>query len=98
GGLQAVAQLAVAGLAVGAARVKPADRFALAAAVLLAVQLTAGHWFYLYLAWVLPLVFVALLRRYDIARSTGSIDSARRDPSAQRTSTAISQGSSVAVS
>ncbi|MEA2125982.1 MAG: hypothetical protein QOI80_2764, partial [Solirubrobacteraceae bacterium] len=35
GGLQVVAQLAVAGLAVGAARVKPADRFALAAAVLL---------------------------------------------------------------
>jgi hypothetical protein len=98
GALQIVAQVVVAAFAVAAARVRAADRFALAAAVLLAAQLTAGHWFYLYLAWILPLVFVALLRRYDSGLNTGSIDVARRDPSSQRTSTAISHGSSVAVS
>jgi hypothetical protein len=97
GGLQLVAQLAVAALALAAARAQPADRYALAAAILLAAQLTAGHWFYLYLGWLLPVVFVALLRRYDAGLSTGSIDAARREES-QRTSTAISQGSSVAVS
>jgi hypothetical protein len=107
-GAQVAAQLAVAGLAVAAARVKHTERFALAAAILLAAQLTAGHWFYLYLDWLLPLVFVALLEPYRpvsaqaltgpyaSGRSTGSIDAARREPS-QRTSTAISHGSSVAV-
>jgi hypothetical protein len=33
---------------------------ALAAAVLIAFQLTATHWFYLYVVWFAPLVFVAL--------------------------------------
>ncbi len=88
---QLLAQLAVVGLAVVAARMKHADRYALAAAVLLAAQLTAGHWFYLYLGWVLPVVLVAL-----IGRSTGSIDSARPS-SPTRTSTPLSHGSSVAV-
>jgi hypothetical protein len=97
GALQVVAQVALAGFALAAARMHHADRYALAAAVLLAAQLTAGHWFYLYLDWILPLTFVALLQCYDSGRSTGSIDVAR-DPSSQRTSTAISQGSSVAVS
>jgi hypothetical protein len=34
---------------------------ALAAAVLIALQLGADHWFYLYIPWFAPLVFVALL-------------------------------------
>ena len=34
---------------------------ALAAAVLIALQLTVDHWFYLYLVWFAPLVWVALL-------------------------------------
>ena len=34
---------------------------ALAAAVVIAVQLTAIHWFYLYIVWFLPLVLVAVL-------------------------------------
>jgi len=34
---------------------------ALAAAVLIALQLTADHWFYLYLVWFAPLTWVALL-------------------------------------
>jgi hypothetical protein len=36
---------------------------ALAAAVLLAVQLSLSYWFFLYIAWVAPLIFVALLCR-----------------------------------
>ena len=35
---------------------------ALAAAVTIAVQLTAGHWFYFYVVWFLPFVLVATLR------------------------------------
>ena len=34
---------------------------ALGAAVLIAVQLTIEHWFYLYIPWFLPFLFVALL-------------------------------------
>jgi hypothetical protein len=34
---------------------------ALAAAVLIALQLGVEHWFYLYIPWFAPLVFVALL-------------------------------------
>jgi hypothetical protein len=41
---------------------------ALAAGVLIAVQLTADHWFYLYIPWFLPLVAAALL---DTRRPTG---------------------------
>jgi hypothetical protein len=33
---------------------------ALAAAVLIAVQSTADHWFYLYIPWFAPLVLIAL--------------------------------------
>jgi glycosyl transferase family 87 len=92
---QLVAQLAVAVLAVAVAR-RGGDRFALAAALLVAVQLTAGHWFYLYLDWFLPVALVALLAPYAAGRSTGSTAAAVRGESAQRTSTALSQGSSVA--
>ncbi len=98
GALQLVAQIVVAALALAAARVKHSDRYALAAAILLAAQLTAGHWFYLYLGWVLPIMLVALTRPYVSGRSTGSIDSARAGgPGSQRISTALSHGSSVAV-
>jgi hypothetical protein len=39
----------------------PAQVAALAAAVTIAVQLPAVHWFYLYIVWFLPLVLVAVL-------------------------------------
>jgi hypothetical protein len=39
----------------------PARLAALSAAVLLGVQLTANYWSYLYLAWVVPGIVVALL-------------------------------------
>jgi hypothetical protein len=37
---------------------------ALGAAVLIVVQLAATHWFYLYVAWFVPFVFVAVLGAY----------------------------------
>jgi hypothetical protein len=40
---------------------------ALGAAVLIALQLTAEHWFYLYVVWFAPLVFVALFAAYRTA-------------------------------
>lgn len=39
----------------------PAQVAALGAATVIAVQLPAMHWFYLYIVWFLPLVLVAVL-------------------------------------
>ena len=39
----------------------PATLAALAAAVLIALQLAVDHWFYLYLVWFAPLVWIAIL-------------------------------------
>jgi hypothetical protein len=39
----------------------PAQVAALAAALIIAVQLPALHWFYLYIVWFLPLVLIAVL-------------------------------------
>jgi hypothetical protein len=41
-------------------RKSPMQVAALAAAVMIAVELTAAHWFYLYIVWFAPMVFVAL--------------------------------------
>jgi hypothetical protein len=61
--LQSVARVAAAALALGVAfwpRRKTAIQVAaLAGAVTIAVQLTAGHWFYFYVVWFLPFVLVA---------------------------------------
>ena len=74
GGLQLAAQLLAAAFAVGVAFLRPSDPralAALAAAVLIALQLAVDHWFYLYLVWFAPLVWVALLTRGGgSARST----------------------------
>ncbi len=57
-----VATLALAGFAATLPRRKePLELAALTAAILLAVQLSLTHWFYLYLPWVLPFVVLALL-------------------------------------
>jgi hypothetical protein len=70
GGVQVVFQAAViaglagAGLAVWRDRSLAADArrmAALGAAILLAVQLAANYWSVTYLAWVFPLLAVALL-------------------------------------
>jgi hypothetical protein len=63
--LQPVARVATAALAVAVAlwprRKTPAQIAALAAAVVIAVQLGATHWFYFYVVWFLPLVLAATL-------------------------------------
>jgi hypothetical protein len=62
--LQTALKIAVAGLALLVAflprRRDPVTVAALGAAVLIAVQLTVEHWFYLYLPWFLPLLLVAI--------------------------------------
>jgi hypothetical protein len=62
--LQPVVRAAVFALALGVAvypRFKtPLQVAALAAAVTIAVQLTATHWFYFYVVWFLPFVLVAI--------------------------------------
>ncbi len=68
GWLQTAVQVGTLALAVAVAFV-PRRRSAiqvaaLAAAVLVAVQLGVTHWFYLYIVWFAPLVFVALLAGY----------------------------------
>jgi hypothetical protein len=65
--LHTLAQVAAVGLGIAVAFV-PRRRdlvgvAALAAAVLLAVQLSLTYWFFLYIAWIAPLVFIALLCR-----------------------------------
>jgi len=47
----------------------PAQLTALAAAVLIAVQLTSSYWFYFYVVWFAPFVLIALFA-LDIPRST----------------------------
>jgi hypothetical protein len=63
--LQTVVKLGAAALALLVAfvprRRDPVVVAALGAAVLIALQLTVEHWFYLYIAWFLPFLFVALL-------------------------------------
>ena len=73
--LQPVARVLAAALAVGVAfwpRVKtPLQVAALAAAVTIAVQLTAAHWFYFYVVWFLPFVLVAAFAsQREITRSS----------------------------
>ena len=62
--LQPIARGVAVALAVGVAfvpRIKtPVQIAALAAAVTIAVQLTATHWFYFYVVWFLPFALVAM--------------------------------------
>jgi glycosyl transferase family 87 len=67
--LHAAVKVAAIGLALLVAfvprRRDPVTVAALGAGVLIALQLTVDHWFYLYLPWFLPFLFVALLARRD---------------------------------
>jgi hypothetical protein len=71
GWLQDLTKGAAAGLALLAAFVprRPDLRqiAALGAAILIAVELTATHWFYLYIVWFVPFLFVALFAAHDRA-------------------------------
>jgi hypothetical protein len=67
GWLQSVVKVGVVALALLIA-FRPRERdavtvAALGAAAIIALQLTVDHWFYLYLPWFLPFLFVALLAR-----------------------------------
>jgi hypothetical protein len=84
GWLQAAMKAAAAALAVLAAFVprRPDMRqlAALGAAVLLAVELTATHWFYLYIVWFLPFVFVAVMAGHATTLSERPAAEPKREP------------------
>jgi hypothetical protein len=65
--LRVIVEVATVGLGIAVAflprRKDLVGLAALAAAVLIAVQLSLTYWFFLYLAWIAPLVFIALLAR-----------------------------------
>jgi hypothetical protein len=76
------AAIAFAGvLALGVAfvprRKSPMQVAALAAAVMIAIELTADHWFYLYIVWFAPLVLVAAFLPLRTAVPPGPLDSPR---------------------
>ncbi len=106
GALQAMAQVAAIAFAFGVAFLRPAAASgtaalaALAAAVLIALQLAVDHWFYLYLVWFAPLVWVALLGDAQPAgRRICSIESAaprRRRPDQDRVDPRVLVGGVVA--
>jgi hypothetical protein len=58
---------------------------ALAAAVIVALQLGVTHWFYLYIVWFFPLVMVALLGRYGEPADPASRLTAQARRSEERT-------------
>ena len=62
-------------------RKTPAQVAALAAAVVIAVQLGATHWFYFYVVWFLPLVLAAL---FVVAAGAGSADPRLEQPQGRR--------------
>ncbi|MEK6325901.1 MAG: glycosyltransferase 87 family protein [Actinomycetota bacterium] len=77
--LRPIVRAGAIALALGVAllprRKTPAQVAALAAAVLIAVQLGATHWFYFYVVWFLPLVLVALFvtqRGEELNRSSSA--------------------------
>jgi Glycosyltransferase family 87 len=76
--LQTLVKVAAVGLALAVAfvprRVDERQVAALGAAVLIALQLAVTHWFYLYVVWFAPFVFVAMFGAYR-----------ERAPTAERT-------------
>jgi hypothetical protein len=70
--LQTVVKVLAAALALLVAfvprRKSPVQAAALGAAVLLALELTLTHWFYLYIVWFFPLVLIALLSQVQLDR------------------------------
>jgi hypothetical protein len=83
--LQTVLKAAAVGLALLVAFVprRPDLRqtAALGAAVLIAVQLAATHWFYLYVVWFVPFVFVALFAAHGRTLRQPSVEAAaEREP------------------
>ena len=80
-----VAELCAGALALALALVpRRADIIGLAAAcaaILIAVQLSMEHWFYLYIPWFFPLVMLALFGRYGVgAGASGPARDAASEP------------------
>jgi hypothetical protein len=77
GTLQDVAKALAAGLAVLVAfvprRPSPLQTAALGAAVLIALELTLTHWFYLYIVWFFPFVLIALLGQQTFVDESDSL-------------------------
>jgi len=93
--LQTTLKLLAASLAVAVAFV-PRRRSvrqvaALGAAVLIAVELTATHWFYFYLVWFAPLAFVAILGAYRCSADEAWPSVPPRRPSALRGPRAVAR-------
>ena len=53
---------------------------ALGAALLIGLEITVDHWFYLYIPWFLPFLFIALLARSESREESGPRQPARREP------------------
>jgi hypothetical protein len=83
GWLQSIVKGAATGLAVLAAFRPSAPDLrqiaAMGAAILIAVELTATHWFYLYIVWFVPFILVALF-----AAHVGAPVERREEPEAER--------------
>ncbi len=79
--LHTAVKLAAVALALAVALVPrertPAQIGALGAAVMISVQLTAEHWFYLYIVWFLPLLLLAIAFRPERAQPARSLPPAR---------------------
>lgn len=64
---------------------------ALAAVLLIGVELATSHWFYLYIVWFTPALLAALLGEYGISNWRTPVE---RPDSSESITTAFSQGSS----
>jgi hypothetical protein len=86
--LQTAVKAAAAGLALLVAfvprRKDPRQVAALGAAVIVAVQLSMTHWFYLYVVWFLPFALVAMLGAYrpPAGARSPAVKAERREPEA----------------
>jgi glycosyl transferase family 87 len=96
GWAQDVAKVAALGLALTVAivpaRKTPLQLAALGAAVLIAVQLTLSHWFYLYVVWWFPLAAIAFLARPLAGSFDGSLSAAAPPSRAQSAALSTSPG------
>jgi hypothetical protein len=77
--LHTVAKALAVAISVGVAfvprRRDPRQVAALGAAVLIALELVAPHWFYLYVVWFVPFVFVTCLGAYRLPPPTPQVSS-----------------------
>jgi hypothetical protein len=73
-GVLAFAGLLALGVAFFPRRKSPMQVAALAAAVMVAIELTAEHWFYLYIVWFAPLVLVATFLQWRTDPPPGPLD------------------------